>query len=103
MVRGICARGNRNPADIFLRKVITRLPRSLGIANYVCVCARARADGYGSCVRNDGHYVYRIRVMERIVVRNAFDYVAKDVYVRRWRSMLSYEREMQNGFFAKLI
>lgn len=78
--------------------------RSLGIANCarvrVCVCV---STGYGSRVRNDGYYVYRIRVMERTVVRNAFDYVVKDVGVWRWRSMLLYKREMQNGFFVKLI
>lgn len=41
-----------------------------------------RARGYGFCVRNDGYYVYRIHVMERTAVRNAFDYVTKVAGVR---------------------
>jgi len=43
MVRSMRARASRNPGRYISRKVITRLPRSLGIANYVCVCVYARA------------------------------------------------------------
>jgi len=40
--------------------------------------ARVRARR-GSCVRNDGHYAYRIRVTGRTGGgRNAFDYATKD-------------------------
>lgn len=90
----------RNPADIFLARWSYDYydPSELRITRVVC--------GYGSCVRNDGYYVYRIRVMEHTAVRNAFDYITKDVNVWRWRSMLLYKREMQNGvskIFVKLI
>lgn len=56
---------------------ITAIPRNCELRAYVCVCTRerARARDYGFCVRNDDHYVYRIRVMERTAARNAFDYV----------------------------
>jgi len=93
MVRSMRARASRNPGRYISRKVITRLPRSLGIANYVCMCMCVRAHGYGSCVRNDGHYVYRIRIMERSSKRIRLRYqgrlrmtVAIDVALWAWNA-----------------
>lgn len=67
----------RNPADIFLRKVITRLPRSLGIANYLRMCvARARAATAPAYVMT-AITCTASALWKRTAVRNAFDYVTQ--------------------------
>jgi len=98
-------RGSRNPTDIFLarRSLDYRDPVELRITR-----VRARTRGYGFCVRNDGHYAYRIRVTRtprrrrsKYIRLRCQGYAGARLRVTR-RSTLFHDREMQNAFFREI-
>lgn len=100
MIRNTRARILRPQSGRYIsRKVITRLPRSFGIANYACMCAATASAYVMTAITCTASALWNAPQFET----HSITLPRTSMYVWRWRSMLLYKREMQNDFFVKLI